>query len=172
MIQARPPAGDACKPKGKELTDADVRGMYDTMRFALTRAELAAEGRPQKTIHVILNRRGVRWTNARPGAREFAYTPRCEACVVKVYSASFSDRADTLLTRWNALMLDVESAVLAQLDAAGVAEDRFLVARGDGPLGLFLLDLLGMSDDEKALVERVFPGNGGARSRAFLKSRE
>lgn len=163
MIQAKPPAGDEHTAKRSELDEADVRGMYDTMRVALMRAHLAAEGRPKQTVHAILERGGVRVVTTPTSVVECAYRPRADACVVRVRTAAMSARADMLLMQWNALMFDVEREVFARLDAAGFPEDRFLVASGNGPLGLWMVDLLGLTDDETALVEGVFAGRSAAR---------
>lgn len=164
-----PPAGEGLRDKGAVLSAEDVRGVYDQIRFALTRAALAAEGRPASTVNVLLRRDGAEWCLGGPRGRmryfsPTAVSPRASA---QVYSAAFSVRADALMTKWNALMAALHGAIEKQLRDDGYAGEWFMHARGDGAPGLWLLDLLGLSRFEAHLVEVTLTPRRLA-SRAFL----
>jgi hypothetical protein len=169
MLQVRPPPGDACRDKGVALSVADARGIYDQIRFALTRAALDAEGRPERTVNVLLRRDGAEWVLGGPRGRirYFCPKPASPRAVEPVYSAAFSVRADAVMTKWNALMAALHAAIDAQLRADGFEGVWYLHARGGGAPGLWLLDLLGLSRTEARLVEDTLAPRRLA-SRAFL----
>jgi len=152
------------------LSAADVRGVYDQIRFALTRAALAAEGRPASTVNVLLRRDGAEWCLGGPRGRIRYFCPRPASprAVEAVYSAAFSVRADAIMTKWNALVAALHGAIEKQLREDGYAGEWYMHARGDGAPGLWLLDLLGLSRLEAHLVEDTL-GPRRLATRAFLE---
>lgn len=170
----QPPPGDPCRDKGTVLVAADVRGMYDTIRIALTRAALAAEGRPQRTVNVILDPKGAQWCLGGAGGRMRFWTPKMDALrsVEAVYSAAFSTRADALLTRWNALMATLLGEIETQLRDDGFVGEWFVHALGNGPTGMMFADLLALSRLEMATLRRAVTPTNVFQSRAFLRDDE
>lgn len=167
MLRIAPPPGDGLRDKFVALGRADVLGVYDQIRFALTRAAIAAEGRPARTVDVVLRPDGADWRFG-GGAPRF-WTPRIDALPATdaVYSAALSSRADALLTRWNALVAALLREIEAQLRADGVTGEWFVAARGHGPLGVLLADVLALSRLERVTVQRALAPRK-LRSRAFL----
>lgn len=146
-----------------------MRGIYDQMRFALTRAALAAEGRPERTVSVILRRDGAEWCLGGPRGRirYFSPQPGSPRGVAPVYSAAFSVRADAIMTAWNARVAALHAAIETQLRGDGFEGVWYMHARGEGAPGLWMLDLLGMSRHERALVENELTPRR-LRSQAFI----